>query len=81
MIVVVIIGCETTATARGALTLIVRLLVDDTITIAVWTCFHVYLMRMPLAEHDASGGQLRGFLFHLSQSTAGRAPPQFCRQL
>jgi hypothetical protein len=42
-IVVIIIRHETTATACRALTFIVRIFVNDTITIAVWTSFHVYV--------------------------------------
>ena len=39
--VVVVIRYETTATARWALPFIVRAFFDDTITVAVWTGFHV----------------------------------------
>jgi len=39
--VVVVIRYETTATACWALTFIIRIFVNDTITIAVWTSFHV----------------------------------------
>ena len=39
--IVVIIRYKTKATARRALTFIVRISVNDTIAIAVWTCFHV----------------------------------------
>jgi hypothetical protein len=42
---VVVIGNETTATARWALMFIVRAFFNDTITVAVWTGFHVRLMR------------------------------------
>jgi len=38
---VVVIGYETTATARWALLFIVRAFFNDTITVAVWTGFHV----------------------------------------
>jgi hypothetical protein len=37
---VVVIGYETTATARWALLFIVRAFFNDTITVAVWTGFH-----------------------------------------
>ena len=37
---VVVVGYETTATARWALPFIVRAFFDDTITVAVWTGFH-----------------------------------------
>ena len=43
--VVVVVRYETTATARWALLFIVRAF-NDTITVAVWTGFHVRLMRM-----------------------------------
>jgi hypothetical protein len=39
--IVVVIRCKTKATARRALTFIVRIFVNDTIAIAVWTSFHV----------------------------------------
>ena len=38
---VVVIGYETTATTRWALLFIVRAFFNDTITVAVWTGFHV----------------------------------------
>jgi hypothetical protein len=38
---VVVIRYETTATAGWALPFIVRAFFDDTITVAVWTSFHV----------------------------------------
>jgi hypothetical protein len=41
---VVVIRYKTTATARWALLLIVRAFFNDTITVAVWTGFHVRLM-------------------------------------
>ena len=41
--IVVIIRYKTKAPARRALTFIVRISVNDTIAIAVWTCFHVCL--------------------------------------
>jgi hypothetical protein len=43
---VVVIRYETTATARWALLFIVRAFFNDTITVAVWTGFHVRLMEM-----------------------------------
>ena len=39
--IVVIIRYKTKATTRRALTFVVRISVNDTIAIAVWTCFHV----------------------------------------
>lgn len=41
--VVVIIGYETAAAARWASTFIIRVFINYTITIAVWTGLHVYL--------------------------------------
>ena len=38
---IVVIRYKTKATARRTLTFIVRISVNDTIAIAVWTCFHV----------------------------------------
>jgi hypothetical protein len=49
---VVVIRYETTATARWALLFIVRALFDDTITVAVWTGFHVRLLGMLLHPRD-----------------------------
>ena len=43
--VVVVVRYETTATARWAL-LFIRAFFNDTITVAVWTGFHVRLMGM-----------------------------------
>ena len=40
--IVVVISYKTKATARRALTFIVRLFVNDTIAIAVWTSFHFH---------------------------------------
>jgi hypothetical protein len=42
---VVVIRYKTKATARRALTFIVRIFVNDTIAIAVWTSFHVCVPR------------------------------------
>ena len=66
--VVVVVRYETTATARWALLFIVRAFFNDTITVAVWTGFHVRLMGMlsqnyirrcfadpPIAAEFASG--------------------------
>jgi hypothetical protein len=39
--VVVVVRYETTATARWALLLLVHAFFGDTITVAVWTGFHV----------------------------------------
>jgi hypothetical protein len=43
---VVVIGYETTATARWALLFIVRAFFNDTVTVAIWTGFHMRLMGM-----------------------------------
>ena len=65
---VVVIRYETKATARRALTFIVRIFVNDTIAIAVWTSFHVCIeverspseflgsMGMMPAHHGQLGG-------------------------
>ena len=44
---VVVITYKTKATTRRTLTFMVRIFVNDTIAIAVWTSFHVCLMWMP----------------------------------
>ena len=49
---VVVIGYETTATACWTLLFIVRAFFDDTITVAVWTGFHVRLMGMLSQPRD-----------------------------
>ena len=49
---VVLIRYETTATACWALLFIVRAFFNDTITVAVWTGFHVCLMGMLSHTHD-----------------------------
>jgi hypothetical protein len=41
LLAVVVIGYETTATARWALLFLVHAFFGDTITVAVWTGFHV----------------------------------------
>ena len=43
--IVVVTRYKTKATARRALTFIVRIFVNDTIAIAVWTSFHVRSTR------------------------------------
>ena len=43
MVVVVIIGYVTTAAARWALLFIVRIFSMTTVTVAVWTSFHLCL--------------------------------------
>ena len=44
--IVIVIPYETAATARWALLFIVRAFFNDTITVAVWTGFHVRLLGM-----------------------------------
>jgi hypothetical protein len=44
--IVVVIRYKTKATARRALTFIVRIFVNDTIAIAVWTSFHVLCLEV-----------------------------------
>jgi len=46
LIVVVVVRYKTTPTARRALLFIVRAFFNDTITVAVWTGFHVRLIAM-----------------------------------
>jgi len=43
---VIVIRYETTATARWASLFIGRTFFNDTITVAIWTGFHVRLMRI-----------------------------------
>jgi hypothetical protein len=48
VIIIVFIRYETTAAACWALLLIVRTFFNDAITVAVWTGFHVRLLRTPV---------------------------------
>ena len=50
---IVVVRYKTTASTRRALSFIVRAFFDDTITVAVWTGFHVRLMRM--LPHPSNG--------------------------
>jgi hypothetical protein len=52
---VVFISYETKAAARRALTFIVRIFVDDTVAITVWTgfCFHFGLEGGWAYRHDS----------------------------
>jgi hypothetical protein len=54
---VVVIRYETTATTRRALLFIIRAFFNDTITVAVWTGFHVRLMGM--LPHPAGASRIR----------------------
>jgi hypothetical protein len=49
--IVVVIRYKTTATARRALTFIVRIFVDDTIAIAVWTSFDTITIALWISFH------------------------------
>jgi hypothetical protein len=53
---VIVIWYETTAAARWASLFIGRTFFNDTITVAIWTGFHVRLMRM-LAHPSWARGQ------------------------
>src|SRR5262245_63685121 len=67
LMAVIVIRYETTATARWTSPFFVRAFFNDTNTVAVWTRFHVRLMRMyhtPLMGaaamgHDANGSVIR----------------------
>jgi hypothetical protein len=78
--VVVVVRYETTATARWALLFIVRAFFNDTITVAVWTGFHVRLMGMSAAPHGdvsaiiSAGASLIRLLRHVSVMSA--LPPK-----
>ena len=54
---VIVIGHETTATARWTSSFIVRAFFNDTITVA-WTRFHARLMRM--LPHPSNGRAAKG---------------------
>ena len=49
---VAVVRYETTATARWALLFIVRAFFNDTVTVAIWTGFHVRLMERPTTARD-----------------------------
>jgi hypothetical protein len=58
--VVVVVTYETTATARWALPFIVRAFFNDTITVAVWTGFHVRrMLSHPSNWCAAIGGMMQ----------------------
>jgi hypothetical protein len=50
-LIVVVIRYKTKATACRALTLIVRIFVDDTIAIAVWTSFDTIIIPVWIGFH------------------------------
>ena len=66
---VIVIRYETTATARWALPFIVCASFNDTITVAVWTGFHVRLMRM--LPHPSNGRAAMGGMMQMAVSFAG----------
>ena len=72
---IVIISYETTATARWALLFIVRAF-NDTITVAVWTGFHVRLMGMlyPSPAIISASASLIRLLRHVRMMSA--LPPK-----
>ena len=74
MVVVVVARYETTATARWALLFIVRAFFNDTITVAVWTGFHVRLMGMlyPSPAIISAGASLIRLLRHVRMMSASR---------
>ncbi|MGB2647549.1 MAG: hypothetical protein WBC86_08050 [Pseudolabrys sp.] len=76
MVVVVVARYETTATARWALLFIVRAFFNDTITVAVWTGFHVRLMGMlyPSPAIISAGASLIRLLRHVRMMSA--LPPK-----
>ena len=65
----VVVTYETTATARWALPFIVRAFFNDTITVAVWTDFHVRLMRM--LPHPSNWCAARGGMMQMAVLFAG----------
>jgi hypothetical protein len=74
--VVVVVRYETTATARWALLFIVRAFFNDTITVAVWTGFHVRLMGMlyPSPAIISASASLIRLLRHVRMMSA--LPPK-----
>src|SRR5262245_13532729 len=71
---VIVIRYETTATARWTSPFIVRAFFNDTITVAVWTGFHVRLMRM-LPQPSNGWVRLTVFVVLLVQAHAARRIP------
>ena len=66
---VVVVRYETAAAARRALLFIVRAFFNDTITVAVWTGFHVRLMRM--LPHPSDGCAAIGGMMQMAVLFAG----------
>ena len=69
LMAVIVIRYETTATARWASPFIVRAFFNDAITVAVWTGFHVRLMRM--LPHPSNGRAAMGGTMQMAVSFAG----------
>jgi hypothetical protein len=69
---VIVIWHETTATARCTSPFIVRAFFNDTITVAVWTRFHVRLMRM--LPHPSNGRTTMGGMMQMAVLFAGASP-------
>jgi hypothetical protein len=73
--VVVVVRYETAATARWALLFIVRAFFNDTITVAVWTGFHVRSWGCyPSPAIISAGASLIRLLRHVSVMSA--LPPK-----
>src|SRR5262245_63428481 len=70
-----VIGYETTATACWTSPFIVRAFFNDTITVAVWTRFHVRIMRM--LPHLSNGrAAMRGMMHMVLFAGASPLYPQ-----
>src|SRR5262249_48790474 len=61
---VIVIRYETTATTRWTSLLIVRAFFNDTVTVAVWTDFHVRLMRT--LSHPSDGRLAMGGMMQMA---------------
>jgi hypothetical protein len=61
---VIVIRYETTATTRWTSPFIVRAFFNDTITVAVWTRFHVRLVRM--LPHPSNGRAAMGDMMQMA---------------
>src|SRR5215510_3503488 len=72
LMAVIVIRYETTATARWTSPFIVRAFFNDTITVAVWTRFHVRLMHMLL--HPSNGRAAMGGMMQMAVLFAGASP-------
>jgi hypothetical protein len=72
LMAVIVIWHETTATARCTSPFIVRAFFNDTITVAVWTRFHVRYMRM--LPHPSNGRAAMGGMMQMAVLFAGASP-------